>query len=492
MNDDQTTPPQDGQGPDELEQVIGRTDEGTTESMPFEAQRRAASLTLRDESARDTRAASMEAANKSLADALRLAYIGVQVVMVLLIVLFALSGFKQVDQSEEGLRVRFGALQDGVLKPGPHLSWPKGFGEIVTTGLGQQQYQLSGEFMPANYDPSRDVDQQLSSTGAINLRPGADGSLITADGLLVHAQTAFSYRRSDIRDYNENIHPDYEERIAKAMVRRAMVHEFASTPIDDLLTRGSLSGQSSEDAEGASATSSNSSLETRLRNTVNRQTSDADYGISMDAVSIGLITPPVRLRQSFQRVLQVESEARTKREDARQEADRTVSGAAGTAAAPLLALMDEYERLLDLEDEENAELVLSEIFAVLDGDRNGANVEVLGQTYNDLTLGGLAAEVVGEALRESRTMGDIARREADIFNAKLEQYHANPRAFLNREWTEAMNQYLSRDDVTLYMFPEGVDVLDILLNADPEHVREIQRRRLNRITGNNERMEFAN
>ena len=42
--------------------------------MPVEAPRRAASLTLREDDARTDRAVSMEAANKSLADALRIEY----------------------------------------------------------------------------------------------------------------------------------------------------------------------------------------------------------------------------------------------------------------------------------------------------------------------------------------------------------------------------------------------------------------------------------
>lgn len=500
MNDETTNNTPQQNGDDALERVIGAEGGAPVEAMPVEAPRRAASLTLRQDDARVDRAASMEAANKSLADALRIAYRFLQGVMVLIIVLFALSGYQQVNESEQGLRLRFGAVQEGVVEPGPHLSWPKGFGEIVRTSRTQQQYQLSSEFMPSRYNPQRDVDQQ--GTGTMNLVPGADGSLITADGRIVHLQAALTFRRTDIRAYCENVHPDYEEDIVKAMTRRAIVHAAASTPIDDLLTRTSL-GATIEEVEGSgderdpatsapSGTSSPSaSLEGRLRGIVNDQIADANYGITMDSVSIGLITPPLRIRQSFRQALESESQAQQLVDGARRFTSQIVNSAAGTASQPLLALMDEYEQRIDLGNETGAEEILGEIFAILDGDRDGANVEILSETYNQVTLGGAAAEVVGEALRNSRTLGDIARRESDNFSAKLEQYRANPRGFLVREWTEAMNEFLVSDSVQVYLVPPGLDRFDLWIDDDPEIIRQRQRELLRRAVRDNPNMRAA-
>ncbi|GAB4555363.1 MAG: hypothetical protein Tsb0013_18120 [Phycisphaerales bacterium] len=479
---------------DALERAIAHDEDAPVEAMPVEAPRRAASLTLREDDARTDRAVSMEAANKSLADALRIAYICVQGVMVLLVVAFFLSGYQQVDQSEEGLRVRLGAVQEGTLQPGFHLSWPKGLGEIVRISRGQQQYQISRDFMPANYDPSRDINAQLSSTGTMNLRPGADGSLITADGLLVHAQGAFTYRRDDIRAYAENIHPDDEESIAKAMVRRAMVHAFAESPIDELLTRGSLvpadnPGEGEASESEAPSTAGVSSLEGRLRRIVNDQVREANYGITMDSISIGLITPPLRTRSAYQQALTAESEARAARESALSEARRALNEAAGTAARPLLALIDEFERRTDLDDEIGATEILGEIYAVLDGSYDGANVTILGETYNDITMGGEGASIVRDALRRSRTMGDIARRETENYQAKLEQYLANPRAFIVREWSENMNRFLGYRSVQTYLLPPGVERFELMINNDPEIARQIQREESQRIVNENARFQ---
>ena len=497
----------DDQSNDELENMIGYEGDSQIEAMPVEKPRRAASLTLREDDARTDRSASMAAANQSLADALRIAYRGLQAVMVLLLVAFLLSGFQQVDQSEQGLRLRFGAVQEGIVEPGAHLSLPKGFGEIVRVSRTQQQFQITSDFMPASYDPSRDVDRQLSRTGTATLRPGADGSLITANQHIVHAQAAATYSRSDIRNYATNVHPDYEEQIVKAMVRRAMVHAFATRSIDDLLTRGTLVPASpaettgavddsatpaaESDSSGADVSVAASSLEGELRKIVNRQAREAEYGIEMDSVTIGLITPPIRIRKTYQAVVQEESQARTKRENARERARGLVSNVAGTAAEPLLALMDEYERLQDIGDEAQAEDVLGDIFAVFDGDYDQAEVQILGKTYSGVTLGGRASEIVGEALRESRTMGDIARREAETFNAKLEQYRANPRAFLVREWAENMDKFLAIDTVQTFLVPPGVQRVQLDINNDPEISRQQQIAELRNRVRNNQGLRNA-
>ncbi|MEM1423114.1 MAG: SPFH domain-containing protein [Planctomycetota bacterium] len=477
MNEHDQTDINDGlPGPDADAQI---------EAMPVETPRRAASLTLREDDARTDRSVSMEAANQSLADALKIAYVCVQGVMILLIVAFFLSGYQVVDQSEEGLRVRFGAVQDETLQPGVHLSWPKGLGEIVRVGGGQQQYQLAAEFMPSSYDPSRDINSQLRG-GSASLRPGADGSLITADGLLVHAQSAFTYRRDDIRAYTESVLPEDEEQIVKAMVRRAMVHAFAETPIDGLLTRGTLVPASAESAEGSDAQPARqTSLEGRLQRIVNEQVRDAEYGIVMDSISVGLITPPIRTRDAYQQALTAESEARAARESALGEARGLLNAAAGTASRPLLALIDEFERRTDLGDEPGATEILDEIFAMLDGEYDGANVEVLGETYPELRIGGDAASVVRTAFRTSRTMGDIARREAETFQAKLKQYNANPRAFVVREWTEGMNAFLDSPIVQSYILPPGTGPFELQINTDPEIAREQQRDQNARILGDN-------
>ena len=432
------------------------------EAMPVEAPRRAASARLREEDARAVRAASLEAANQSLGDALGLTYRLLQGVMVIMVILFALSGFQQVNESELGLRVRFGEIVGEPLQPGPVLSLPRGFGEIVKVSTAQVQQQLARDFMPGGYNPGRPVDQQ--GQGRNRLTPGTDGYLMTADSKILHAQAAFSYRRTEPRAYATSLHPDAEEGLVKAMVQRAMLHAFAQSTADELLTLGS------GDAVGGS-------LKRRVERVVQRQIDEADYGLTMDSVTISNITPPLRLRRDFQNVLQAESQARQERERAEEAARRRLTEVAGRAIEPLLDLMDRYELLVDAGNEDEAERVLEEIFAVLAGDRDGANVEIVGESYDEVRMSGTAAEIVSRARAEADAMVDRARQSAETFAAKLDQYRANPTAFLVREWTEALITFLERDSVVTFFVPPGQQIVELSLNDDPEFARERMRAR---------------
>src|SRR6185436_8575531 len=73
-------------------------------------------------------------ANQSLADALRKSFHVLKFLMLVLVVLYFLSGFFTVNPSEVGLKLRYGrvvgtgaATENPVLGPGWHWSWPYPF-----------------------------------------------------------------------------------------------------------------------------------------------------------------------------------------------------------------------------------------------------------------------------------------------------------------------------------------------------------------------------
>jgi len=86
------------------------------EEMPIEQHRRA-SLVLRAEDVREARAESMAAANKALTDALRITYVLLLVVMGAIALMFLLSGYRQVNQAERGLKVSFGKIVTATSSP---------------------------------------------------------------------------------------------------------------------------------------------------------------------------------------------------------------------------------------------------------------------------------------------------------------------------------------------------------------------------------------
>jgi len=72
----------------------------------------------------------LDAAGKSLSEALRISFIILKVIMIVLIVAFLASGFETVDSEEQAIVLRFGRIQT-LLDPGPHWILPYPIDEIV-------------------------------------------------------------------------------------------------------------------------------------------------------------------------------------------------------------------------------------------------------------------------------------------------------------------------------------------------------------------------
>ncbi len=457
MTDDPNIPPAD-QGP-EGGAPLGR--------MPVEAPRRA-SLTLRDENVREARIASMEAANKSLADALRFIYRALLVVLVVLVGVFLLSGYQQVNQAERGIKVAFGAVVDGNLQPGPTFSLPEPLGEIVRVSTAQRSVLIDRAFVPATYRADRPLDQQ--GLGGQEIDPGRDGSLITGDGQLAHASVAATYRVEDPSAFVRNIHPDEEQALVESVIRRATIIAVASTTIDDLLARGA--------AREGEAGGRESSLERTIRDAAQRTLDAMDAGVTVDRIALRAVFPPLRIRSDFSKVVEVDARARQARERAEEERRRTLNAVAGSAAEPILDLIDEYGELLAAGRDDEAAEVLDTLYGIFRGEHDGVAVEIRGRAYDEVNFSGQGAQRISAASRNRQRLVSDAARTARLFQEKLAQYRDNPDYFIARETVRALNDFFAHDHVQVFF----ADNLTLMLNEDPELARELQRAIQRRLT----------
>ncbi|CAN0593950.1 unnamed protein product, partial [Laminaria digitata] len=156
--------------------------------------------------------ARMDAANQSLADALKITYNFLQVGMVVLIVLFIFSGFQKINEGERGISVFLGKPARTNIEPGAHLTWPYPVGEMIRVGEGAVEVPLGSYFMPAR--PGATSEEQLINAD-INefnnggrLNPATDSMLITADQNIAHAQFRVNYHRENHLRFVQNILPE--------------------------------------------------------------------------------------------------------------------------------------------------------------------------------------------------------------------------------------------------------------------------------------------
>ncbi len=401
--------------------------------------------------------ARMDAANQSLAEALKITYAFLQAGMLVLVVLFIFSGFQKINEGERGISVFLGKPSRTNIEPGAHLTWPYPIGEMIRVGEGAVEVPISRAFMPNR--PGAVSDDALleakitefNSQGRLN--PARDGSLITADLNIAHTQWTVNYHRSNHLRYVQSILPEQERRIVTAAVSRAVVRTMAEITIDDLLK------------------SSGEAISSSVRALGQQALDELDSGITIDRVVLVRKDPPLFLLDRFASVQSAAQNAGKAREDALLKRDQALNQVAGRAAPVLIDMIDEYEKHIELGEDERAEALLARIDTVL----AGGEVDYDGRSTLAL-VSGEVSEILNNARSQANTRVSQAIADLGQFRAKQAQFEANAPLMIARDWSSAMTAFLNKDFVTTMYLPEGADA-ELLINPDPEIERERDRKR---------------
>ncbi|MEM9081985.1 MAG: SPFH domain-containing protein [Planctomycetota bacterium] len=462
--------------------------------MPVEEPRRAASLTLRNEDARENRAASMAVANDSLADALRITYRFIQAVMVLLVVFFLFSGFKTVGASEVGIKTFLGKIsekegKEQVIPPSSTFSAPSPIGEMILVSTATSRIELKDEFVFLRTGDQR--NQKLSELPAKSGDPrftvGNDHYLITADKKIVHAEFSVNYRvvtdDDDAIAYVRNMPPDLAPYLVRKATQSAVIRVFAERTLDELIRSSS--------GDAATGSSGRQVLEQRIRELVQARLDSPTMqsGLSIETVTVSGLIPPLESKESFEKKTSAAQEASTGREQAITDSSIALSGVAGSASDPLIDLIRQYGIALENDENQLADELYEDINRVLLGDYNGTRVTIRGKLYPQVDISGQAATLISDARSARDTIVARYRQKAESFQAKLEAYRRQPEIFVTSEWTNAMEDFLDGTYTQFFFLDPDTESVIIELSSDPEVREKIERDQLMQTIGNNERIQ---
>ncbi|MEM8758425.1 MAG: SPFH domain-containing protein [Planctomycetota bacterium] len=438
------------------------------------ASRRPSSVTLRDAGTGADDAALIDRANRSALDALRIAYSLLSWTMLGLIVLFLLSGFQSVDESERAIRLQFGAIVDQDLGAGFQFAFPAPIGELVKVPFGQDDLRIDDAFYPELSERQRTQRvEQFAGLFRDSYEPERDGSLLTADLNLAHLQALVQFRRSEPSLRETNVGERIEEELIRVTVERAIVQAVSEVPVDDVvkLTPG---------ADGSISAAAARIAQTSLDR--------IDAGIEILRIDINNPGPPLSLSDEFAAVTSATAKANEARDRAEQEARTRLNRIAGAAADDLIDLIDRYERASDLDDAVAAAGLLNTINAVMMGeeaqyDPSWGSIEPVPAGQDPIRIaagevsGGITVDI-GDADTYQRSARDRALSDVASFNAKLPQFQTNPSVLVVDEWTSAMEAFLANPTVQAFFMPRGAeDSIDLFLNRDPQILRELERER---------------
>jgi membrane protease subunit HflK len=412
------------------------------EPMKVEAQpRRAASARFVVETDVGSEAAlreAMDPANQSLADALRLSFRVLQVVIVVLVVLFMISGFRTVKVGESGVMLRFGGIVEAggqqALEPGLRRNLlPYPAGEFVIFEVENLFSDLGDTYwppIPENMTLDRAIDHaNIRSV----LKPGEVGTVLTRDGDIGHLKLRAEYEIADPVRYVETVKMGDAGRIVQLALQRAVVQATAGLSLQELVDEP-------EEAEARIARAAQGVLDS------------LDCGVELTSVQLPDTKPPFAIVKVYRDLQNAREEAREVIEKARQDADKQLISAAGLNYARLSQLIDRYEEAEDRGDSDGAETLLLEINDFLESDLARGNVLTTIQQ----------AKAYESAIE--LTLG----RQAQRFDTILPQYREQPALTIRRLLTEARRSVLGREDAEIIRVPDGLGTVDVTISGSEE------------------------
>lgn len=134
--------------------------------------------------------APIDPAQQSLADALRVSFTILKLIMLVLVVFYLGSNIFNVPTQNTAVRLRFGEVVSDPLPPGgPHFAMPYPIEQVINIRTSPQTLSLSRQFWFEVTDADAGkTASELADSKQGPLNPERDGYLITGDSNIVHTK----------------------------------------------------------------------------------------------------------------------------------------------------------------------------------------------------------------------------------------------------------------------------------------------------------------
>jgi len=396
----------------------------------------------------------LDAASKSLSDALRISFAILKVIMIVLVIVFLASGFRTVGPDERALVLRFGKIrgvgEDRILKPGLHWVFPYPIDEIVKIPIEKKVNLPINSFW---YYQS--PEERLSENPETKLRikptldPILDGYCITrsekqsktttgsasSDYNIVHSKWQLTYKIDDPELFFRNVYTSD----VKPGESYAGVVEKGVTPLLESLVEGSIV-TAMVNYTIDEAISSMAKIPDNVKRLLQKKLNKIESGIKVMSVQLTRSTWPRQVDQAFQDSIRASQTSQQAISEARTYAEKTLNEAAGPVAEELLTALEDKTA-----DKQQKETLWS-------------------------VVAGQAREKIAEARAYRTKVVETAKADAEYLQKILPEYRKRPRLVLQRIYLDAIEYVLNNVDEKMIIQPtkssRGSE-LWIQLNRDP-------------------------
>jgi membrane protease subunit HflK len=402
----------------------------------------------------------LDAAGKSLSEALRISFIVLKIIMIVLVVLFLASGFRTVEPDEQALVLRFGKIrgigEDRVLGPGLvgplpwlHNVFPYPIDKIVKIPVAKKQnlpinsfwyYQRPEELLP--HTPATKISPPAT------LNPVKDGYCITrsekqdqtaagfagSDYHIVHCKWQLTYKIDDPERFFKNVYTDE----TKPGQSYADVIEKSITPSLERLFEGAVV-TAMVNYTIDEAISSQDRIPKHVKKLLQEKLDQIESGITAVSVQLTDVTWPRQVDDAFLASIKASQESQKTVSKAKGYAENTLNEAAGPVAAQLFEVLKNKTS-----SEEQKELLWSQ-------------------------LAGQGQEEIAGARAYRTKVVETAKANAEYLQKLLPEYRKRPELVVQKIYQDAMEYILNNVDEKIIIQPtEGTKSREIrlLLNKD--------------------------
>ncbi|MEN6334593.1 MAG: protease modulator HflK [Phycisphaerales bacterium] len=405
----------------------------------------------------------LDAAGRSLSDALRISFTILKVIMIILIVAFLASGFRTVGPDERALVLRFGKIQgigdEAILGPGPHWVFPYPIDEMVKIPVEKninlavntfwyketQQDILGGGVKPRNYR-SEKLDPLVegycltrSQAAAAAQGPAVVGRQFLGDSEgsdynIVHTKWQINYQINSIEQFFRNVHVrDIKPGEVYADVMIENITPLLRSVVDDAIVSAMVHYTIDD------ALQSVDTIPRRVQQLVQQKLDALESGIRVVQMQLVSAKWPMQIDAAFEAYVA-----------ARQQSDQTITQARTYGETTLNRTGGQVaQRLCD---------------AILDPNCNPQQREDL---WSQVT--GDAQQVIAQAQAYQTKVVESARANASYLASILPEYRKRPEIVARELYLAAMEQVLKNADEKFIMDSSNGDrnrEFRIMLNRD--------------------------
>jgi len=386
----------------------------------------------------------MDAANQSLADALRSSFGILKAIMLVVVVLYLFSNVRRVDSHEQALTLRLGKLELPVRNPGLVWALPFPIDEIVPLPTKQSNtFTVNSHSFKRRKNMENKPLKFITWPPGRGLYPGIDGALITADQGLVHVRWKITYKIDKVADYVSNIlskKTEAAEALIKTFVETTGIHVASELTADQVIrTKVDL-------------------VQDEILHRVNQRLENIRAGIHVTRVEMFEQTPPIPVRDSFDDTQRAENIKKKEISDAEQARKERLNAAAGPAYKKLLEVLDAIDR------GGTPDKPLDEWKAELNTMWRSKVEGKAGRMIED--AGSYLARLVGQM-----------QSDVELYRTLVPEYERTPDLLVNRLWEETKMKIVTNPGVTKIYRP-GDSEFRIRIPLDPEDVHKAEARRV--------------